>query len=217
MTQRQRKAPEKITYKDEQFSIIIRPLREEDAEPIHHAVLSSRKTLLPFMDWAHLNSNVESQVERIQKSHQNYISGHEYDFGVFDSQSNEFLMSASLHASKTRNKDSREIGYWTVLRQCNKGLATLVTKILTVTAFEIIECDRVEIGCNRSNKISQKVIKKCGFKFEGEIHNYFNKPTEAMLKNSYSADRTYLLFAYTDADIKGIDWYEKIKRLTAYH
>ncbi len=200
-----------ILYNDGSIFLLIRPLRKEDAATLNTAVHESIDNLLPFMDWAHGELNEESQLYRISDSQQNYLKGLEYDFAVFD-KSGDFLLSASWHPSKTRNKKCFEIGYWTHVKHCNKGLATLVTKILTFTAFEFMECDRVEIGCNKANAASKKVIEKCDFIFEGEIRNYFSKPAEKMLKNNYCSERTYLLFGLTRDDLLDIPWYLKIKK-----
>jgi len=205
------KSPSKILYDNGNISLLIRPLRKEDSSILCAAVQESIGNLAPFMDWAHGELNEKNQSNRILASNQNYLQGLEYDFAVFD-QSGEFLVSASWHPSKTRNKKCFEIGCWTHAKHCNKGLATLVVKILTVAAFEFMECDRVEIGCNKANIASKKVIEKCSFIFEGEIRNYFSKPTEAMLKNNYSFERSFLLFGLTSSDLPKIFWYQEIKK-----
>jgi RimJ/RimL family protein N-acetyltransferase len=115
--------PREIQYADDRISLIIRPLRKEDAFMLHMAVQESIANLLPFMDWAHGELNEENQLNRIVASNQNYSQGLEYDFAVFDTSGN-FLVSASLHPSKTRNKHCFEIGYWTHIKHCNKGLST---------------------------------------------------------------------------------------------
>ncbi len=75
-------------------------------------------------------------------------------------------------------------------------------------------CDRIEIGCNKANYLSKKVIEKCEFIFEGEIRNYFSKPTEKMLNNKYSPERTYLLYGLTSEDLSKVSWYSGIKKHT---
>lgn len=200
-----------ILYNNGNVSLVIRPLRKEDASTLNTAVQESLDNLLPFMDWAHGELSEKNQFNRIITSNQNYLQGSEYDFAVFDAMGH-FLVSASWHPSKTRNKKCFEIGYWTHAMHCNKGLATLVTKILTFTAFEFMGCDRIEIGCNKANNLSKKVIEKCEFIFEGEIKNYFSKPTEQMLSNGYSSERTYLLYGLTNDCLLRVSWYSEINK-----
>ncbi|MGE4574089.1 GNAT family N-acetyltransferase [Parachlamydia sp.] len=204
-------APAEILYNDGNVSLVIRPLRKDDASTLNTAVQESLDNLLPFMDWAHAELSEKNQFNRIITSNQKYLQGSEYDFAVFDTLGN-FLVSASWHPSKTRNKKCFEIGYWTHTKHCNKGLATLVIKILTVAAFEFMKCDRVEIGCNKANNLSKKVIEKCDFIFEGEIRNYFSKPTDKMLENNYSSERTYLIYGLTNEDLSKISWYSEINK-----
>ena len=200
----------KISYANNDFSLLIRPLEEGDADIIQAAVLLSKDNLKPFMDWVHCNINIEQQQERIRASIALFSQGTTYDFAVLDVKSNEFVMSASLRASRIPNKKSLEIGYWTSSKYCNQGLATIVTKILIIIAFETFGCDRVEIGCNKANQKSMRVIEKCGFKLESEVRNYFSEPTSEMVQNGLNPSRTGLLFALIKDDIRNLSWYNEI-------
>lgn len=200
-----------IIYKDNSFSLLIRPLQDEDSTVIHNAIESSLKDLVPFMEWAHKDLTIESQSQRIDQSKKAYLACSEFDFAVLNLESNEFLMSASLSKPRAPNRSALSIGYWTASKFSNRGIATIVTKILTVIAFEVMNCDRVEIGCNKANFKSAKVIEKCGFIFEGEARNYFTEATESMIKNGYNPERTCAQFALTTLDLENILWYKDIK------
>lgn len=94
----------------------------------------------------------------------------------------------------------------------NKGLATLFTKALTVVSFEHMECDRVEITCNKANKQSMRVIEKCGFVNEGEVRNYFTEPTLKMIENGFHPSGTSFLYSLIPQDIKKLYWFNEIRR-----
>ncbi len=205
--------PSEISYKDSNYSVFLRPIEERDAEVIHAAVTLSFENFRPFMDWAHRDLSIEKQVERIRKSKENYAKGIEFDFSVFNKEIGEFLMSATLGPSRTPNKKALSIGYWTSVKHCNKGLATLITKILTVVAFDYMGCNRVEIGCNQANQKSIRIVEKCGFIFEGEARNYFTEPTSEMIKNGYCPNRTCVQYALIPQDLKALSWFEQIKKL----
>jgi len=199
----------KITYDDEKTFLYLRPLQAEDASLINAAVHDSLEHLLPFMDWAHFKQTESSQRNRILNSIEKFKIGTEYDFILLD-RAGEFLGLVSLTPSITLNKKSFGIGYWTSARHCNKGVATLGTQILIIFAFDILGCDRIEIGCNKANKASQKVIANCGFVYEGEIRNYFSQASEEMLRNKYVAERDFLLYSLTKND--SIPWYQTRKK-----
>lgn len=210
-TQNLNPPPNEIIYQGEDISLLIKPLEEKNAEAIFTAVQNSLDNLLPFMDWAHYENTIPGQRERLKRSREEYFQGKEYELAVFDYKTGEFLMGSGWHRGKNNNNKSLEIGYWTCAQHCNKGLATLVTKILVVVGFEFMGSDRVSIGCNKQNKASQRVIEKCGFQFEGEIRHYFQEPTAAMLASGYTSERTYLQYALLPNDRKTLPWYEKIK------
>lgn len=205
------KAPREITYSDGNFSLSFRPLVESDSATIHQAVMLSLENLRPFMDWANQKMSVENQLERIQKSRLAYSKGNEFDFSVFDTNSGEFMMSATLGPPRSLNKKALSIGYWTSTKYVNRGLATLTTKILTVVAFDYFGCDRVEIGCNESNEKSMRVINNCNFILEGKVRNYFTEPTDEMIKNGYCKNRTCLQYALVTQDLTKLSWYADIK------
>lgn len=200
----------KATFKNSQYALLLRPITESDAEMIHEAVLSSKDNLLHFMDWIHRDQSVEQQRKRIRHSIDCASKRLSYDFILVHNESQEFLMSASLHASRVPNNTSLGIGYWTASKYCNRGLATVVTKMLTTIAIEQGGCDRVEIGCNKANLTSQRVIEKCGFILECEAKNYFSKPSFESVQNGFTSERTGLLYALTNNEAKKLTWYDPI-------
>lgn len=205
------------TYRDDIFSLHLCPLAESHAEIIHTAVMLSHENFLPFMCWVHGELSVEGQLKRICQAQELWAKGKEYNFSVFDQNTRAFLMSATLRQAKVPNKNAFEIGYWTASQHCNKGLATLVTKTLTVMAFDFLKVDRVEIFCNRSNKKSRRVAEKCGFIFEGDIRNYFSEPTVKMIKNGFHRDRTCSGYSLISQDLKTLPWVDEVRgKLSLY-
>ena len=211
MIQKDLQSITEFIYRDDIFSLHICPLTETHAEIIHAAVMLSRENFLPFMCWVHGELSVEGQLKRICQAQEQWAKGKEYNFSVFDQNTREFLMSATLRQAKAPNKNAFEIGYWTVLQHCNKGLATLVTRILTVMAVDLLKSDRVEIFCNSSNKKSRRVAEKCGFILEGDMRNYFSEPTVEMIKNGFHPDRTGSGYSLISQDLKTLPWVDEVR------
>lgn len=199
-----------ISYKADTIHLLIRPLGIGDVAELQKAIKESQKELRHFLAWAHSDLSLEGHVARIEKLKTKASLGKEYHFVVSDV-ANKFLMSASWHKSKVSNSKAVEIGYWTASQHANKGLATVVTKILTVAAFEFMKCDRVEIRSNLANRASLRVIQKCEFKLEGLVRNYFSEPTPEMLQNGYTSERGCFQYALIPEDIAHLSWYESIK------
>jgi len=208
--------PRRILFSDKHTPLLIRPLEETDANIIHSAVEESKRMLNPFLEWIHEGWTEKKQALRLRKAFENYYLNKEYELGVFSPDDDQFLMAASWTPGKTQNKKSLEIGYWTHIDQCGKGLATLVTQILIICAFDFMNCDRVEVRCRTGNTASRKVIEKCRFHFEGEVRNYFNEPTEQMIGNGFSVERSCLQYALIPEDAKSLDWYSPTGEKTTF-
>lgn len=203
--------PKEIIYRDDRHFLQLRPLVEEDAYITHQAVMESLPELITFMDWAHGELSIECQRERIKKCFSEYLLGLDYDFVGLDAKSGEIILFTGLRKAFCKNSKSLEIGYWTRTKHHNRGYATLATRLLIIAAFELFQADRLVIGCNRANEASRRVIEKCGFKFESAIRNYFNKPSEEMVRNGFHPERTYLQYALVSEDLEELPWYLHVK------
>lgn len=199
--------PPTITYEN----LLLRPVVEADAEPIYQAVQASLPSLLPFMYFVHAPMSVETQLERIRALNANPSESREWALVVLDLSSSQLLMCTGYHRLHQFNPRALEIGYWTVAGHQSKGLATLVTQILIVTAFESLDCDRLIITCNSTNAASHRVIQKCGFQYEGTCRNYYPEPTSDMLQNGCSSDRTGFQYALIPEDCSSLPWYAGIR------
>ena len=69
--------------------------------------------------------------------------------------------------------NSREIGYSLAKDQWKKGYMTEAAKAVIKFAFEELGLDQIGICTGEVNKRSQRVIEKCGFKYEGTIRRTY--------------------------------------------
>ena len=54
-----------------------------------------------------------------------------------------------------------------------KGYATEMTRAVIAFGFDRINLHRIEIDCRTENTASQRVIEKCGLKYEGVFRDFF--------------------------------------------
>lgn len=205
------KPPCQIEYRDEQFHVVIRPFQKEDGDAVHQAIMSSLERLKPFMEWAHYPSSPQIQEKRLVQSRKDYFDGKEYNLGVFDARTADFLMSTGWLRINSRNKNCLEIGYWTITKYSGKGLATLITKILVIVGMEILKADRIQICCHYKNLASHRVIEKCQFQYEGRLRNYAPMPTDDMIKNGYENERHWDFYSLIPEDKENLEWYSTIR------
>jgi RimJ/RimL family protein N-acetyltransferase len=202
--------PFEIDYSDNDFILKIRTPVESDASSMYEALILSLNCLREFLPWAHGIISENDQLERIRNANKN-PNRKEVDIIVVDGITNKFLMAGGWRLGRTPNKRAVDLGYWTPLINQNMGLATILTKILVVIALDYLNYDRVEIGCNKANKGSYKVIQKCGFQLEGELKNYFDCPSQTMLNQGLNPERTSLIFSLVPENIHNLGWYQHVK------
>lgn len=196
---------------------VLRPVEPADVPQIQRALQASLPELHPFMHWSHHRWDDEKFLERVLHQYANYYKGVDFELGFFERGGNTFLAYTGMFPVNRLNPHCYEIGFWTATAHSGKGYATLATKIEIVLLFEYFKADRIEISCNIENIGSRKVIDKCGFRFEGEIRNYYPRGTEQMFSNGYSRERRVSLFSLTPEDKKHLSWYDQIAEKTTLY
>ena len=64
------------------------------------------------------------------------------------------------------------IGYWVTEKQAGQGIATLALAAVSEFAFVRLGLARVEAHCLPDNTASLRVLEKCGFQQEGQLHSF---------------------------------------------
>lgn len=153
------------TYRIECADIVIRCYSPADAPLMLDALIASQEHLLPWMPWAKTEVyTLEAMESKLRLFRSKYDAGADYIMGIFNAQETELLGGTGLHTRL--GNAAYEIGYWIHAHHINKGLATRVSAALTAVAFDIEECNRVEIHCDPRNSASARVPEKLGFVHE---------------------------------------------------
>lgn len=141
--------------------MILRPVVETDAEAIY--------------DFCK-NSNVG--INAGWKPHESIEETREVMELVFLNQ--EFVFAMELKETKTlfgsigiipdpkrQNNKTRMIGYAISENYWGKGLATEAVQAVLRFGFQKLNLDLISAYCYPSNERSKKILKKCGFEYEG--------------------------------------------------
>lgn len=207
-------APAKIEYNNQ---YVLRPVEPSDIVQIEKALELSLKDLRIYMSWAHHLQTREQFLDRVVTQWWNYYRGDEYEMGLFDKNSSEFLVYSGFYPTARINPNCFEIGFWTSSAHKGKGLATLATRMQIALIFEHFKGDRIEITSNLENQASLRVIEKCGFRYEGELRNFYPQGTEQMFENGYTKERRVSLFSLIPEDRASLTWYPSIlDKITLY-
>jgi ribosomal-protein-serine acetyltransferase len=200
----------RVTYRDDRHHVELRPTGVEDAEAIGAAVNASLPELRPFMPWAQGDTSVLFQLERLKRVHADYLTGRELGMGLFDVPSGAFLAGLGLHPRVPLNPRGLEVGYWTPSANAGKGFATLATKIAIAYAFELLECDRLQVSHDETNAASRRVVEKCGFRYEGTMRNMIGRPDPQIFAGGYRGTSRSRHYALVPDDRPSLDWYRGV-------
>jgi RimJ/RimL family protein N-acetyltransferase len=150
--------------------ILVRPWRDEDAEPMFDAIRESAEHLRAWMPWPDRHRSVDDTLEYIRHTQANLALREAFGMGIFDRESGELLGSIGVHP-RSWDVPSFEIGYWIRKPREGKGYVTEAVKLLTRFVFGRLGANRVFIRCDRRNTRSRAVPERLGFTTEGTFRN----------------------------------------------
>ncbi len=151
-------------------SVIIRPYRREDAEPLYEAVRESIRELMPWMAWCHQGYSMEESRSWVETRPETWTQGLEYDFALIDATHGKLLGGCGLNGFNQANRFAN-LGYWVRSRRTRSGLATAATRYIAAFGFTELALTRIEIVVATGNMPSQRVAEKVGATQEGILRN----------------------------------------------
>ncbi|WP_445383070.1 GNAT family N-acetyltransferase [Robiginitalea sp. IMCC43444] len=158
------------TYRIETNRLVIRCYAPADAKKLLSAITESLEHLKPWMPWAAQEpSSLKAKRDLLKKFREEFESGIDYTFGIFNKKEDRVLGGTGLHTRLGENE--REIGYWIHAEFLNQGLATEAAGALTKVGFEYEKLERIEIHCDPLNVRSRKVPEKLGYTLVKVIRN----------------------------------------------
>jgi RimJ/RimL family protein N-acetyltransferase len=199
--------PSLLRYDDGERELILRPARFSDAEEVVEALQESMAELRAFMPWAHAPQTVAIQQERLQAIEATFGSGGDIVFHLYEHQNGAFVGCLGLHAKRSLNPHSFEIGYWTRTRAAGRGIVTLATQCAVVFGFECFGAQRIQCGYNEANAGSARVNEKVGFIKEGRLRAFELQPTAQMQADGCQMLPHMVMSALFPEDRARLDWY----------
>ena len=150
-------------------SIILRPLKKSDVSSIFKYTKSAdipRYTFVP-------SPNTVENIERFIKScHLSARKGTTYVFGITEPDVDEVIGTIAILGINAVHKKA-VIGYWLAKKFRGRGIMPEAIGLILKFCFKELKLQRVQAATLPDNVISQKLLKSCGFKYEGRHRNYF--------------------------------------------
>lgn len=121
-----------------------------------------------WMPWCHENYTIEESESFITAGIEKWKNETEYDFAIFDRQTDKFAGGVSLNLFNT-HRGSCNLGYWVRTSFQKRGIAHTAARLLAKTGFEDLPLNRIEIAAAVENIPSQKAAEKAGAAREGVL------------------------------------------------
>ncbi len=145
----------------------LRILGEEDTRQVVHVI---RKNLPHLMEYLDFMDRVEydNQLAAIRKWKRQYLSGEGFEAGIF--LEGEFVGMCGMRINTNDNR--AEIGYWLSEEHVGKGIVTGVVKELLALGFETYMLHKITILTVDTNRKSQGIPKRLGFRYDGILREH---------------------------------------------
>ncbi|MFJ7936609.1 GNAT family N-acetyltransferase [Sporosarcina sp. NPDC096371] len=146
----------------------LRILTEQDAS-LFTELLTANKDYWTVFEPRNDSSyySVAVQREKIRESIYQMRDRREYNFGIFDKQTDRLIGHISLYSIKRLPFSSGFVGYSIDEREIGRGLGTEAVRLVTHFAFGKMALHRVEAFVSPRNIGSMKVLEKAGYSQEG--------------------------------------------------
>ena len=149
--------------------IILRSLKKSDAASIYKYV---RSPDIPRYTFVPSPYTIDSAIDFIKRSHIWRRKETTYVFAIVPHEAGELVGTIGIHAVSAVHKKA-EIGYWLAKKFRGRGIMPEAIGLALKFCFKELKLHRVQAPTLPDNVISQKLLKSCGFKYEGRHRNYY--------------------------------------------
>lgn len=160
-------------HKLEGESVYIRPPSKNDAADWAALRTRNRDFLEPWSPSSSLlNLTREGYVRRLEGYRRDWQQDTGYAFFIFLKKDDTLMGGVSLANIVRAAGQMADVGYWLGEAYGNRGYMTQAVELASGFAFETLHLHRLQAGTLPENAASQKVLMKCGFRFEGVARRY---------------------------------------------
>lgn len=155
--------------------LIIRENKAEDLYKLHDLLCD--KEVMYYMQFA--SNTLEDTKENLQLSINEQARGQErekYYFAIEEKGRLNYVGQIGFDIIiKNSSGGICDLGYFIHKRYWGLGYTTEAAKAVIQYIFENFNIHKIETGCNKENKSSEKIMIKCGFRKEAEFlkHQWF--------------------------------------------
>ncbi len=153
--------------------IFLRPPKRRDAMKWQKLRLSSKSFLTPWEpSWDASSCSRRAYMRFLKNS--SYLANMDraYSFLIFKSDDKSLIGGINVGNIRRGASQSASMGYWIGKQYTRKGYMNEALNILIPSLFIDLRLNRIEAATLHENIASRNLLKKIGFKKEGELRNY---------------------------------------------
>jgi ribosomal-protein-alanine N-acetyltransferase len=147
--------------------LFLRPLIESDAKELFGAIEASREILKRRLRWVGEVRSIEDERRFIAEATATMETGDLLLWGIFDSKTSALVGVVGLDKLSSKERTQACFSIWINSSKQDKGYATEVGRVVVECAFRKLNCHRLFVRMDPSNRAFRRVLKKIGFKYEG--------------------------------------------------
>ncbi len=168
---------------------LVRRFRENDGPTVYELFQNNHQRLSDHFPFTLREvSSPEAAEVFVRHKLSAWLLQSEYAFGVWDSDEAKLIGYAAFFNLDWRIPEGR-LTFFIDENYGRRGIMTEVVAHLTQYAFEQLKLERVYMLTAQDNYAAQRLLRKCGYRREGDLRNAFRRPTGGLLD--------MMLFAYT--------------------
>ncbi len=166
----------------------LREIEVADAEDIFN--YASKPEVSRYLVW-HPHKSVEDTYAYIDFTKKMFENREWIVLGIEFKENKKFVGTIDIRGWNSVH-NCAEIGYVLSMDYWNKGIASEALRAVIGFCFDELEMNRVEAHCEEENTASERVMEKCGMKYEGALRQkvfikdkYRTMKMYSILKNEY--------------------------------
>ena len=183
--------------KTELPSLILRLLKEDDAEELFLRNDQNRGHLRQWMPWLDETKSASDTLNFIRRSLDSATDGTQYHYALL--LDGELVGVVAFNNIEKMNRCAT-IGYWLAKSKMGRGYMTATVKALIDDGFQHLELNRIQARVATANYPSQAVCERLGLKKEGVLRqaewlydHYVDLTMNSVLRNDWKqkSDRSF--------------------------
>ncbi|MDC0651637.1 GNAT family N-acetyltransferase [Alphaproteobacteria bacterium] len=153
--------------------IFLRPPKRRDALKWQRLRMASKSFLIPWEPaWDASSCSRRSYIRFFKNS--NYLANMDraYSFLIFNIKDKSLLGGLNVGNVRRGVSQSASLGYWIGKQYARSGYMKEALEILIPSLFLDLQLNRIEAAILENNLASKNLLKKIGFKKEGNLRKY---------------------------------------------